>query len=87
MNELTFTTYEELMAWLESRNDVKEECYYYGDIECLNGELYTIEDIMHDAEPAHIEDGGVSTIYEFEVKAFYVWHEKDKNNGREKFKD
>ena len=71
MNELTFTTYEELMAWLESRKDDKEERYYYGDIECMNGELYTIADIIHDAEPAWFEDGGVSTIYEFEAKAFY----------------
>ena len=66
MDKLTFTTYDELMAWLESRKDDKEERYYYGDIECLNGELYTIEDIMHDAEPSWFEDGGVSTVYEFE---------------------
>ena len=49
MNELTFTTYEELMEWLESKKDDKEERYYCGDIECLNGELYTIADIKHDA--------------------------------------
>ena len=55
MDELTFTTYEELMEWLESRKDDKEERYYYGDIECMNGELYTIEDIKHDAEPAWFE--------------------------------
>ena len=76
MDELTFTTYEELMEWLESRKDDKEERYYYGDIECLNGELYTIEDIMHDAEPSWFEDGGVSTIYEFEAKAFYISSEE-----------
>ena len=76
MNELTFTTYEELMEWLESRKDDKEERYYYGDIECLNGELYTIEDIMHDAEPSWFENGGVSTIYEFETKAFYISSEE-----------
>ena len=87
MNELTFTTYEELMEWLEARKDDKEERYYYGDIECLNGELYTIEDIMHDAEPSWFEDGGVSTIYEFEAKAFYVCHEEDKYNGWDQFHD
>ena len=76
MNELTFTNYEELMEWLESRKDDKEERYYYGDIECLNGELYTIEDIMHDAEPSWFEDGGVSTIYEFEKEAFYICSEE-----------
>ena len=90
MNELTFTTYEELMAWLESRKDDKEERYYYGDIECLDGELYTIEDIMHDAEPAWFEGyedeygeerKGVCTIYEFEKKAFYACYEEDKYDG------
>lgn len=68
MNKLTFTTYDELMEWLESRKDDKEGHYYYGDIECMYGELYTIEDIMHDAEPSWFDDGGVSTIYEFEVQ-------------------
>ena len=87
MNELTFTTYEELMEWLESKKDDKEERYYYGDIECLNGELYTIADIKHDAEPSWFEDGGVSTIYEFEKKAFYVCHEEDKYNGWDQFHD
>ena len=85
MNELTFTTYEELMAWLESRKDDKEKRYYYGDIECMNGELYTIEDIKHDAEPAWFEGyedeygdehKGVCTIYEFEAKAFYISSEE-----------
>ena len=87
MNELTFTTYDELMAWLESRKDDKEERYYYGDIECLNGELYTIEDIKHDAEPSWFEDGGVSTIYEFEKKAFYACYEEDKYDGWDQFHD
>ena len=76
MNELTFTTYEEHKEQLEDRKDDKEERYYYGDIECMNGELYTIENIMHDAEPAWFEDGGVSTIYEFEAKAFYISSEE-----------
>ena len=87
MNELTFTTYEELMAWLESRKDDKEERYYYGDIECLDGELYTIEDIMHDAEPAWFEDGGVSTIYEFEAKAFYISSEECDGSEQNQFYD
>ena len=85
MNELTFTTYEELMEWLEARKNDKEERYYYGDIECMNGELYTIEDIKHDAEPAWFEGyedeygeehKGVCTIYEFEAKAFYISSEE-----------
>ena len=87
MNELTFTTYEELMAWLESRKDDKEERYYYGDIECLNGELYTIEDIMHDAEPSWFEDGGVSTIYEFEKEAFYICSEEHDGSEWTQFND
>ena len=87
MNELTFTTYEELMAWLESRKDDKEERYYYGDIECLNGELYTIADIMHDAEPSWFEDGGVSTIYEFEKEAFYICSEEHDGSEWTQFND
>ena len=65
MNKLTFTTYKELVEWLESRKNNKKEYYYYGDIECMNGELYTISDIMHDAESSWFENGEVSTIYEF----------------------
>ena len=87
MNELTFTSYEELMAWLESRKEDKEERYYYGDIECLNGELYTIEDIMHDAEPSWFEDGGVSTIYEFEKEAFYICAEEHDGSEWTQFDD
>lgn len=87
MNELTFTTYEELMAWLESRKDDKEERYYYSDIECLNGELYTIEDIKHDAEPSWFEDGGVSTIYEFEKEAFYICAEEHDGSEWTQFDD
>ena len=87
MNELTFTTYEELMAWLESRKDDKEERYYYGDIECMDGELYTIEDIKHDAEPSWFEDGGVSTIYEFEKEAFYICSEEHDGSEWTQFND
>ena len=87
MNELTFTTYDELMAWLESRKDDKEERYYYGDIECLNGELYTIEDIKHDAEPSWFENGGVSTIYEFEKEAFYICSEEHDGSEWTQFND
>lgn len=87
MNELTFTSYEELMEWLESRKDDKEERYYYGDIECLNGELYTIEDIKHDAEPSWFEDGGVSTVYEFEKEAFYICAEEHDGSEWTQFDD
>ena len=87
MDELTFTTYDELMEWLEARKDDKEERYYYGDIECLNGELYTIEDIMHDAEPSWFEDGGVSTIYEFEKEAFYICSEEHDGSEWTQFND
>ena len=87
MNELTFTNYEELMEWLESRKDDKEERYYYGDIECMDGELYTIEDIKHDAEPSWFEDGGVSTIYEFEKEAFYICSEEHDGSEWTQFND
>ena len=87
MDELTFTTYDELMEWLEARKDDKEKRYYYGDIECLNGELYTIEDIKHDAEPSWFEDGGVSTIYEFEKEAFYICSEEHDGSEWTQFND
>ena len=87
MNELTFTNYEELMEWLESRKDDKEERYYYGDIEGMDGELYTIEDIKHDAEPSWFEDGGVSTIYEFEKEAFYICSEEHDGSEWTQFND
>ena len=87
MDELTFTTYDELMEWLEARKDDKEKRYYYGDIECLNGELYTIADILHDAEPSWFEDGGVSTIYEFEKKAFYICAEEHDGSEWTQFDD
>ena len=87
MNELTFTSYDELMAWIESRKDDKEERYYYGDIECMNGKLYTIEDIKHDAEPSWFEDGGVSTIYEFEAQGFYICAEEHDGSEWTQFDD
>lgn len=87
MDELTFTTYDELMEWLEARKDDKEKRYYYGDIECMNGELYTIEDIKHDAEPSWFEDGGVSTIYEFEKEAFYICAEEHDGSEWTQFDD
>ena len=87
MDELTFTTYDELMEWLEARKDDKEKRYYYGDIECMDGELYTIEDIMHDAEPSWFEDGGVSTIYEFEKEAFYICSEEHDGSEWTQFND
>lgn len=92
MNELTFTNYEELMEWLEARKDDKEERYYYGDIECMNGELYTIEDIKHDAEPEWFkgyedEDGDYCIIYEFEKKAFYICAEEHDGSEWTQFDD
>ena len=87
MDELTFTTYDELMEWLEARKDDKEKRYYYGDIECMDGEIYTIEDIKHDAEPSWFEDGGVSTIYEFEKEAFYICSEEHDGSEWTQFND
>ena len=39
MDERSFATYVAVMEWLEARKDDKEEHYYYGDIECMDGEL------------------------------------------------
>ena len=59
MKEYTFTNMEELKKFLEERKDDKEERYYYGD-------LYTIQDIEKDLCKEWFEDGGISTVYEFE---------------------
>ena len=66
MKEYTFTNMEELKKFLEERKDDKEERYYYGDLDNLDGDLYTIQDIEKDLCKEWFEDGGASTIYEFE---------------------
>ena len=66
MKEYTFTNMEELKKFLEERKDDKGERYYYGDLDNLDGYLYTIQDIEKDLCKEWFEDGGVSTGYEFE---------------------
>ena len=48
MKEYTFTNMEELKKFLEERKDDKGERYYYGDLDNLDGDLYTIQDIKKD---------------------------------------
>lgn len=72
MTNYTFSAMEALKAFLESNCNDKEKKYYYGDIDCMNGELYTTKDIMNDADPSWFDDGGVCDIYEFEEKTFYA---------------
>ena len=50
--------------WNKERT--KRELFYYGDLDTLDGNLYTIKDIEKDMDPSWFEDGGVSTVYEFE---------------------
>ena len=66
MKEYTFTNMEELKKFLEERKDDKEERYYYGDLDNLDGDLYTIQDIKKDLCKEWFEDGGISTVYELE---------------------
>ena len=66
MKEYTFTNMEELKKFLEERKDDKGERYYYGDLDNLDGDLYTIQDIEKDRCKEWFEDGGISTVYEFE---------------------
>ena len=66
MKEYTFTNMEELKKFLEERKDDKGERYYYGDLDNLDGDLYTIQDIEKDLCKEWFEDGGVSTVYESE---------------------
>ena len=66
MKGYTFRSMEELKKFLEERKDDKGERYYYGDLDNLYGDLYTIKDIEKDMDPSWFEDSGVSTVYEFE---------------------
>ena len=66
MKGYTFRNMEELKKFLEERKDDKGERYYYGDLDNLDGDLYTIQDIEKDVCKEWFEDGGVSTVYEFE---------------------
>ena len=66
MKGYTFRNMEELKKFLEERKDDKGERYYYGDLDNLDGDLYTIQDIEKDLCKEWLEDGGVSTVYEFE---------------------
>ena len=72
MTNYTFSTMEALKAFLKSNSNDKEKRYYYGDIDCMNGELYTIADISNNMDPSWFEDGGVCDVYEFEKKTFYA---------------
>ena len=64
MKGYTFRNMEELKKFLEERKDEEIELFYYGDLDTLDGNLYTIKDIEKDMDAYWSEDGGVSTIYE-----------------------
>ena len=73
MNEYTFKNIEELNEFLDYRKGDKEKHYYFGDIDCMDNELYAIEDIRNEMDPSWFSDGGVLTVYEFELRTFYAY--------------
>lgn len=72
MIEHEFYTYKEMLEFIEDRRDDKRACYYWGFIENLNGELYSIVELEKEAEPDWFEDGATSTVYEFEIDPIYA---------------
>ena len=66
MKEYSFKSRDELKKILEERKNEKRELFYYGDLDNLDGDLYTIQDIEKDLCKEWFEDGRVSTVYEFE---------------------
>ena len=55
MKEYTFRSMEELKKFLEERKDEEIELFYYGDLDTLDGNLYTIKDIEKDMDPSWFE--------------------------------
>ena len=71
MKHYTFNSLEELKGFIEERREEKRELFYYGDIECMDGHLYTIEDIERDAVTPWFENGSEADVYEFELETIY----------------
>ena len=43
MKEYSFKSMDELKKFLEERKDEERELFYYGDLDTLDGNLYTIK--------------------------------------------
>lgn len=63
--EYTFKTLEELKKFLEMYKDDKEEHFYYGDMDCFDGKLYSLEDLAEDVCDDWFSDDGLVHLYEF----------------------
>lgn len=65
ISEYTFKTLEELRKFLEMYKDDKEEHFYYGDMDCFDGKLYSLEDLAEDVCDDWFSDDGLVHLYEF----------------------
>lgn len=65
ISEYTFKTLEELRKFIDMYKDDKAEHYYYGDIDCYNGDLYSLEDLENDVCEDWFSDDGLVHLYEF----------------------
>lgn len=63
--EYTFETIEELKKFIDMYKDDKHERYYYGDISCFDGELYSLEDLSYDVCEDWFSNDKLVHIYEF----------------------
>lgn len=68
IHEYTINSMQELRNFIEMYKDDKELHYYYGDIDCFNGEYYTLDDLAADACDEWFEDGAIGYIYEFDFE-------------------
>lgn len=86
MNEYTFKSMEELNEFLENRKNDNEKHYYFGDIDCMDDELYTIDDIKNEADSSWFENGAESSVFEFGINEFYaVLSERNMDSDLEVF--
>lgn len=65
ITEYTFETMEELINFIDMYKDDKTKHYYYGDIDCYNGEVYSLEDLANDVCEDWFSDDGLVHLYEF----------------------
>lgn len=58
-------SYDELLEFIGQRKDDKKAHYYFGFMECFNGEFYAIEDLKKDADPSWFDDDSPVDVYEW----------------------
>lgn len=58
-------SYADLLEFVEKRESDAWEHYYYGCMDCFNGDLFTIEDLARDADPSWFDDGSTVDVYEW----------------------